>query len=224
MDKLNFTTATTMVPFPVHEMAIMDDHEFANVNGLHLTGERILILLIITDNISVASFASFASSAFDTLTCHRELHEAQVDSDFDCILARLISEWYYTGASVSMAFIVPVRGLGLLSIPASLRHRVDISVKLLVWLPGLIILHSIDTSMFGFSPGNLFNVDSIAKRSLIISSVAAAIGLFIDVWLIFAYSGTDVRKFQNSQSLQPAQVMGGFFWTWLGAGPGTTLL
>ncbi|KAI0244892.1 hypothetical protein BJV78DRAFT_1365850 [Lactifluus subvellereus] len=54
----------------------------------------------------------------------------------------------------------------------------------------------VDTSVFGFSPGNLFNVDSVAKRSLIISSVAAAIGLFIDVWLIFAYSGMDVHKFQ----------------------------
>ncbi|KAI0253320.1 hypothetical protein BJV78DRAFT_1351907 [Lactifluus subvellereus] len=157
----------------------------------------------VTDNVSVASFASFASgasfasSAFDTLTCHRELREARVDSDFDRILVRLIAEWYYTGASVSIAFIVPARGLGLLSIPASLRHRVDISVKLLVSLPGLIILHSVDTSVFGFSSGNLFNVDSIAKRSLIISSVAAAIGLFIDVWFIFAYSGADVRKFQT---------------------------
>jgi len=60
------------------------------------------------------------------------------------------------------------------------------------------MLHSVDTTVFGFSPGNLFNVDSIAKRSLIISSVAAAIGLFIDVWFILAYSGADVRKFQVS--------------------------
>lgn len=56
----------------------------------------------ISDNVSVASGASFASSTFDTLTYHRELREAQVDSDFDRILARLISEWYYTGASVSV--------------------------------------------------------------------------------------------------------------------------
>ncbi|KAI0246613.1 hypothetical protein BJV78DRAFT_123550 [Lactifluus subvellereus] len=109
----------------------------------------------VTDNISIASL-----SAFDTLTCHRELREARVDSDFDRILVRLISEWYYTGAS-------------LLSVTA------------------------VDTSVFGFSPGNLFNVDSVAKRSLIISSVAAAIGLFINAWLIFAYSGADVRKFQT---------------------------
>jgi len=57
----------------------------------------------VSDNVSVASGASFASSTFDTLTYHRELREAQVDSDFDRILARLISEWYYTGASVSVA-------------------------------------------------------------------------------------------------------------------------
>ena len=52
--------------------------------------------------------------------------------------------------------------------------------------------------MFGISPGNLFDVDSFAKRSLIISSVAAAIGLSVDVWFIFAYSGADVRKFHVS--------------------------
>lgn len=52
--------------------------------------------------------------------------------------------------------------------------------------------------MFGFSSDALFSVDSLAKRSLIISSVAAAIGLFIDVWFIFAFSGADVRKFQVS--------------------------
>ncbi|KAH9973354.1 hypothetical protein BGW80DRAFT_1310301 [Lactifluus volemus] len=120
----------------------------------------LLPLTYVTDNVSVSSGTSFASNAFETLTYHRELREAQVDSDFDRILARLLSEWYYTGAS-------------LLSITA------------------------VDTTVFGFSPGNLFNVDSVAKRSLIISSLAAAIGLFIDVWFIFAYSGADVRKFQR---------------------------
>lgn len=59
-----------------------------------------------------------------------------------------------------------------------------------------MIPHSVDTTVFGFSPGTLFNVDSVAKRSLIISSIAAAIGLFIDIWFIFAYSGADFRKFQ----------------------------
>ncbi|KAH9988210.1 hypothetical protein BJV77DRAFT_1022858, partial [Russula vinacea] len=108
------------------------------------------------DNVSATSGASLASSAFDMLTYHRELREAQMDSDFDRILSKLLSEWYYTGAS-------------LLSIAA----------------------------VFGFSPDHLFNVDSFAKRSLIISSVAAAIGLFVDVWFIFAYSGADVRKFHT---------------------------
>lgn len=55
----------------------------------------------VSDNVSVASGVSLASTAFDTFTYHRDLREAQVDSDFDRILARLIGEWYYTGASVS---------------------------------------------------------------------------------------------------------------------------
>jgi hypothetical protein len=52
--------------------------------------------------------------------------------------------------------------------------------------------------VFGFTPDNVFSVDSFAKRSLIISSVAAAIGLFIDVWFIFVYSGADMHKFHVS--------------------------
>jgi hypothetical protein len=63
-----------------------------------------LPLTYVADNASVASGASRASSAFDTLTYHRELREAQMDSDFDRILVRLVSEWYYTGASVSQPF------------------------------------------------------------------------------------------------------------------------
>ena len=61
----------------------------------------LLPLTYVADNVSITSGASLASSAFDTLTYHRELREAQMDSDFDQILGRLLSELYYTGASVS---------------------------------------------------------------------------------------------------------------------------
>ena len=54
----------------------------------------------VADNVSATSGASLASSAFDMLTYHRELREAQMDSDFDRILSKLLSEWYYTGASL----------------------------------------------------------------------------------------------------------------------------
>jgi len=64
----------------------------------------LLPLTYVADNASVTSGASLASSAFDTLTYHRELREAEMDSDFDRILVRLVSEWYYTGASVSRSF------------------------------------------------------------------------------------------------------------------------
>jgi hypothetical protein len=69
-----------------------------------------------------------------------------------------------------------------------------------------MMFHSVDTTVFGFSPGSILNVDSIAKRSLIISSVAAAIGLVIDVWFIFAYSGADVRKFQVRSRFFPPSL------------------
>jgi len=120
----------------------------------------VLPLTYVADNVSITSGASLASSAFDTLTYHRELREAQMDSDLDRILCRLLSEWYYIGAS-------------LLSITA------------------------VDTAVFGFSSGNMFGLDSFAKRSLIISTVGAAIGLFVDVLFIFAYSSADVRKFRT---------------------------
>jgi hypothetical protein len=79
------------------------------------------------------------------------------------------------------------------------------------------VLRSVDTTVFGFSPGNLVNIDSFAKRSLIISSVAAAIGLFVDVWFIFAYSGADVRKFQVSPLIcicKPRSSDDLLLWTW----------
>ena len=69
-----------------------------------------------------------------------------------------------------------------------------------------MVIYSVDTAVFGFSPGNLFNIDSVAKRSLIISSIAAAIGLFVDVWYILAYSGADVRKFQVESPLSPPHL------------------
>ncbi|KAH9056887.1 hypothetical protein EDB87DRAFT_1155664 [Lactarius vividus] len=117
----------------------------------------------VSDIISVASVMSYASSTFDTLTYHRELHEAQatqLDSNFDQIHRKLVQEWYYIGAS-------------------------------------LFSIVAVDTTVFGFSSSSLFNVDSIAKRALIISAVASALGLFVDVCFVFVYSGADVRNFQT---------------------------
>jgi phosphatidylserine decarboxylase len=40
--KPNFTTTTTAVPFPVREMAIVDDREFANVNGIEYSLSQLI--------------------------------------------------------------------------------------------------------------------------------------------------------------------------------------
>ncbi|TFY76652.1 hypothetical protein EWM64_g7361 [Hericium alpestre] len=66
------------------------------------------------------------------------------------------------------------------------------------WIGGsLIAVAALDTAIFGFSPDAIFSLDGPAKRSVTVSSIACAIGLFIDMWLIFAYSGADVQKFQT---------------------------
>ncbi|KAF8490151.1 hypothetical protein F5888DRAFT_1868889 [Russula emetica] len=75
---------------------------------------------------------------------------------------------------------------------------------LLCWVCLVLSLSIRVIRLFGFSSGNLFSVDSFAKRLLIISTVAIAIRLFVDVWFIFAYSGVDVRKFHvSSHKLLP---------------------
>jgi hypothetical protein len=89
----------------------------------------LLPLTYVADNVSITSGASLASSAFDTLTYHRELREAQMDSDFDQILGRLLSEWYYTGASVSWPSYPPrPKAYRLSFILAPFHYRVSISV------------------------------------------------------------------------------------------------
>jgi hypothetical protein len=70
----------------------------------------------VSDNISVSSGISIASSTFDTLTFHRELREAQLDSDFDRVIVKLAHEWYYVGASVSTA-VFRLRIAGAYSLP-----------------------------------------------------------------------------------------------------------
>jgi hypothetical protein len=57
----------------------------------------------------------------------------------------------------------------------------------------LLSVAAVDAIMF-FSRGNRLNAD--AKCALIISSVAAAIGLLVDVWYIFAYTGADALEFE----------------------------
>ncbi|KAH8985089.1 hypothetical protein EDB92DRAFT_1884174 [Lactarius akahatsu] len=121
---------------------------------------------------------SCASSTFDTLTYHRELREAQVtllDSDFDRILGKLVQEWYYIGASVSTTFFPELQEL--IHYPSCFPSLRELT----------LLLHSVDTTVFGFSSSNLFDVDG----------VASALGLFVDVWFILAYSSADVHNFQT---------------------------
>ena len=79
---------------------------------------------VVSDNISVSSGISLASSTFDTLTFHRELREAQLDSDFERVIVKLAHEWYYVGASVSTTFLSPVKCRSLLRVSVTFHRSV----------------------------------------------------------------------------------------------------
>lgn len=58
--------------------------------------------------LSVASVSSRLSGAYDTVTYFRELREAAHDSHVEAILARLVREWQYVGATLlAVAACVP---------------------------------------------------------------------------------------------------------------------
>jgi hypothetical protein len=78
----------------------------------------LLPLTYVTDNVSVASGASFASNAFDTLTYHRELREAQMGfrlrTDHRQTGIRVVLYW-----CISKPGISPFKTLKLTSHPSS---------------------------------------------------------------------------------------------------------
>jgi hypothetical protein len=60
-----------------------------------------------TEQISVDNSLSFIDAIVDSFSPYRELREACSDSEFERILEKLNSEWYFVGASVRYA-IVPL--------------------------------------------------------------------------------------------------------------------
>lgn len=54
------------------------------------------------DQISVQNTLSLAETIADMLGPYRDLQEATLDSDYEKILGRLLTEWYVVGASVSV--------------------------------------------------------------------------------------------------------------------------
>lgn len=53
-----------------------------------------------TEQISVDNSLSFIDSLVDSFSSYAELREARSDSEYERILEKLTSEWYYVGASV----------------------------------------------------------------------------------------------------------------------------
>ncbi|KAI9432017.1 hypothetical protein H4582DRAFT_1135645 [Lactarius indigo] len=61
----------------------------------------------------------------------------------------------------------------------------------------LLSVAAVDTTVLGFSSGDLSKVNSVAKHALVISGVTSVLGVFVDVWLIFAYSSADMHNFRT---------------------------
>ena len=56
--------------------------------------------------------------------------------------------------------------------------------------------YRLNATVFGFAPDIIFSVDSAAKRAIAISAVTSAIGLVLNFWYQFLYSGATAAKFQ----------------------------
>ncbi|KII93001.1 hypothetical protein PLICRDRAFT_35169 [Plicaturopsis crispa FD-325 SS-3] len=119
-----------------------------------------LLPLRYSDQISVASSFSVAEWVLDAVSPYQHFKDAQVDSDWERILTRLQTEWYYIGGS-------------------------------------LVSLAALFAAVFGFSSGTLFPVDGVAQRAVAVGSISSGVGISIDAWFIFSYSGADATKFQR---------------------------
>lgn len=60
----------------------------------------------------------------------------------------------------------------------------------------LILTRRLNATVFGFAPDIIFSVDSAAKKAIAISAVTSAIGLVLDFWYQFLYSGVTAAKFR----------------------------
>ncbi len=124
-----------------------------------------------------------------------DLPPGRFDSDFNCILVKLRYEWCYTGASVGTVFAFPaVTPKSLFSIPVTFHCYASAFFE--GFLQRKLTLRSVDSTVVGFSPDSLVNIDSLAERALIVSSIAAAIGLFVDVLFVSVYLSASVQRFQ----------------------------
>ncbi|KAG1806104.1 uncharacterized protein BJ212DRAFT_1389562 [Suillus subaureus] len=113
-----------------------------------------------TEQISVDNSLTFIDALVDSFSSYAELREARNDSEYERILEKLTSEWYFVGAS-------------------------------------LVALAGLDAAVFGFSSSSLFSVNTFARSSIALGSVASGIGIAIDGWFLLVYSGANAKKFQK---------------------------
>lgn len=61
----------------------------------------------------------------------------------------------------------------------------------------LLAIAGLNAAVFGLGSDTLFVVDCLAKRAIVVGSIAAGLGIVIDAWFLITYSASSVTKFQN---------------------------
>jgi hypothetical protein len=64
------------------------------------------LLPVYTEQISVDNSLSFIDALVDSFSSYSELRGARSDSEYERILEKLTSEWYFVGASVRDAITI----------------------------------------------------------------------------------------------------------------------
>lgn len=122
------------------------------------------------------------------------------------IAAQILPRFHSQEATVDLPLNVFEAAINRVSQYAELKNAVcdDDFQKVLdqvrnEWRWGMNILMALcglNATVFGFAPDIIFSVDSAAKRAIAISAVTSAIGLVLDFWYQFLYSGVSAAKFR----------------------------
>ena len=176
------STASTPVPHDVDvNMASTPpgDHPSSGSSDRHRQEER--------GNRDARTWLQFAESCVNYVGPYDELQEAEAQSDnqrTEVVLARLVAEWQAIGQMVSMSSAI------LISVVVESSYTCLIQYK-------LIGLAAVNTAVIGFVKGSTaFTIDDFSLGAVTIGAIAAGLGMAMDAWFFFLFSGADVAKFK----------------------------
>ena len=138
-------------------------------------------------NHDARTWLQLAESCVNYVGPYDELREAEAQSDdgrTEVVLARLVAEWQAIGQMVSISSAIPI------SVVIESSYICVIQYK-------LIGLAAVNTAVIGFVKGSTaFTIDDFSLGAVTIGAIAAGLGMAMDAWFFFLFSGADVAKFK----------------------------